>query len=219
MEIKSKKKKLVTLFMVLALFSLVAMNSYIVGDQAEASATGEAAVANQYEGIIRLHIIANSDSDEDQNLKLRVRNNILAKVENNLATEFEEAGHKVDRVQVARKYITENLKQINLWAKDCVRGAGYDYSVKTELGVKAIPAKQYDEIYFPAGNYEALTITLGKGEGKNWWCVIFPPLCLIDCANTDEYKEFFGYNKEGRIVLKSKIKEIINKEKIKQSRR
>ena len=81
-------------------------------------------------------------------------------------------------------------------------------AIQTKLGVQEIPAKQYDDLYFPAGNYEALTITIGEGAGQNWWCVVFPPLCLIDCEDS-AYKDAFEADGQGRIILKSKIKEMM----------
>ena len=87
---------------------------------------------------------------------------------------------------------------------------GCSYTARAQYGVCAIPAKSYDDIYFPAGNYEALTITLGAGEGENWWCVVFPPLCMVDAADS-AYKDNFQVDQQGRLVLKSKIRELLDK--------
>ena len=160
----------------------------------------EEGMINEYEGIIRFHIIANSDSDEDQNLKFKVRNRVLAKVQNAL-----EGSSSASRT---RAYIEENLEEIEACALQCIRAEGYDYNVKARIGVTAIPAKQYDDVYFPAGSYEALTITIGEGKGRNWWCVVFPPLCLVD-AREGGYEEMFDENAQGRLVLKSKVLELL----------
>ena len=162
----------------------------------------EEGMINEYEGIIRFHVIANSDSDEDQNLKFKVRNRVLAKVQNAL-----EGSSSASRTRAS---IEENLEEIEACALQCVRAEGYDYNVKARIGVTAIPAKQYDDVYFPAGSYEALTITIGEGKGRNWWCVVFPPLCLVD-AREGGYEEMFDENAQGRLVLKSKVLELLRK--------
>ncbi len=162
---------------------------------------------NEYEGIIRMHVIANSDSDEDQELKFKVRNRVLAKVQNALEGSIGAAQ--------TRTYIENNLEEIEACARQCVRAEGYDYDVKAAIGVTAIPAKQYDDVYFPAGTYEALTITIGEGKGQNWWCVIFPPLCLVD-AQESQYEELFNEDIEGRLVLKSKILELLQQSGLKE---
>lgn len=168
----------------------------------------EEGMINEYEGIIRFHVIANSDSDEDQELKFKVRNRVLAKVQN--ALEGSQGAAQT------RKYIEENLEEIEACALQCVRAEGYDYNVRARIGVTAIPAKQYDDVYFPAGSYEALTITIGEGEGQNWWCVVFPPLCLVD-AREGGYEEMFDKDIQGRLVLKSKVLELLRQGGIKKN--
>ena len=169
-------------------------------------------IANEYLGIVRFHVIANSDSQKDQNLKYMVRNSVFSKLENRLTSELlrAEADGVTDagRGEISRCYVREHLAEIESWAQDCLRARGCDYQAKAEFGICAIPAKTYDDIYFPAGNYEALTITLGNGDGQNWWCVVFPPLCLVDCRNST-YREYFHVDTQGRLVLKSKILEVL----------
>ena len=114
------------------------------------------------------------------------------------------------RAATSRAYIKAHLPEIEAWAQDCLRAAGCSYTARAQYGVCAIPAKSYDDIYFPAGNYEALTITLGAGEGENWWCVVFPPLCMVDAADS-AYKDNFHVDQQGRLVLKSKIRELLDK--------
>ena len=159
------------------------------------------------EDFIRFHVIANSDTDEDQQLKLKVRDGILAKINNELVQEamaqeltaFQTSGAAVinqtedqlnqTRVSLdleqSRQYILNNLDEIEKAAEQIVKDSGYDYAVKAELGVKWIPQKSYGEVIFPSGNYEALNITIGEGKGHNWWCVLFPPLCLIGAEPPD----------------------------------
>ncbi len=167
----------------------------------------EEGMINEYEGIIRFHVIANSDSDEDQELKFKVRNRVLGKVQN--ALEGSQGAAQT------RAYIEKNLEEIEACARQCVRAEGYDYDVKARIGVTAIPAKQYDDVYFPAGSYEALTITIGEGKGQNWWCVVFPPLCLVD-ARESGHDELFAEDAQGRLVLKSKVVELLKKGGIKK---
>lgn len=225
---KSEKKfeRNLMLAMVLALIVLVAMSGYIskadaneIKNIVNESGTPPAAAesANQYEGIIRFHVIANSDSEEDQALKLKVRNQVIVKIQAALTKEFEKAmieqgiSH-VDRAEVTRKYIEENLNEIQSWAEEAIQAEGFDYTVRTNLGVTYIPAKRYDDVYFPAGNYEALNIKIGKAEGQNWWCVIFPPLCLIDAGDQIQ-KEQLDRDAGSRIVLKSRILELLDRSK------
>ena len=204
--------------------------------------------ANEYPGIIRFHVIANSNSQKDQNIKYMVRNHVFCKLENQLtaamlqaetraaaadaaagtakqaaltasasaalpertAQTARAADRSAIRAATSRAYIKAHLPEIEAWAQDCLRAAGCSYTARAQYGVCAIPAKSYDNIYFPAGNYEALTITLGAGEGENWWCVVFPPLCMVDAADS-AYKDNFHVDQQGRLVLKSKIRELLDK--------
>ena len=185
-----------------------------------------AAPAPSSEGIIRFHIIANSDSQEDQALKLEVRNQVLSKIQILLAEEFaremkasgEENLSEARRLELTRSFITEHLPQIEKWAEETVSAEDFSYPVQGALGVRWIPDREYDGIYFPAGNYEALTLTIGQGAGQNWWCVIYPPLCLID--SSEKMREELGEARfqawldslgGGRIVLKSRIMELLEK--------
>lgn len=83
-------------------------------------------------------------------------------------------------VDETREYLKENKKRLQRIAEGVIAAQGYDYPAAVELGVRYIPQKTYGDITFPAGNYEALNITIGSGQGENWWCVLFPPLCLLD---------------------------------------
>lgn len=210
----------ITLLMIMALWCLAATE----GGISEAAAN---VYENEYPGIIRFHVIANSDSEEDQALKLAVRDYVLPLIEAELAEEIAaelESGadtakaakgeksriSEKEQAAITRRYVAANLERIKVWASDYVHSQGFDYEIKTEIGVRAIPARQYDELYFPAGNYEALTITIGEGVGQNWWCVLFPPLCLID-GEKSEYRETLGDEAGSRIILKSKIKMLLQK--------
>ena len=219
MDKRERFEKTVTIVMVMAIWLLAGMSAYIPQEAESTMAAGEA--INEYPGIIRFHVIANSDSEEDQELKLGVRDYVLPKIEEGIVKELKKSGEQAGgqqtatveeeqerQAQATRKYVQENLEQIRIWAEEYISECGLEYKVRTQLGVREIPAKQYDDLYFPAGNYEALTITIGEGTGQNWWCVVFPPLCLIDCKDS-AYKKAFETDGQGRIVLKSKIKEIM----------
>ena len=139
------------------------------------------------EDFIRFHVVANSDSDEDQALKLKVRDKLIEKINSDLVSlavaeaeaDDEKASLDIDE---SRVYIKENIDDIEAAAEEIVREEGYDYDVSAEFGVCWIPEKTYGSVTFPAGNYEALKILIGKAEGHNWWCVLYPPLCLIDSS-------------------------------------
>ena len=124
-----------------------------------------------YEGIIRLHVIANSDSTADQALKLKVRDAII---------EYMNKQDDLADTDAMRDYLQNDLDRFCRISAGVIASEGCDYPVTADLGVRYIPEKTYGDITFPAGNYEALNITIGNGQGENWWCVLFPPLCLLD---------------------------------------
>lgn len=120
--------------------------------------------------VLRLHILANSDSDEDQQLKLKVRDAILA----NTGHAFASTNTKDEAIANA----SQSLAQIEQIAAQVIKENGYDYAVKAEVVNMYFTTRQYDNYTLPAGYYDAIRITIGKAEGKNWWCVMFPQLCL-----------------------------------------
>ncbi len=127
------------------------------------------------QNIVRLHVIANSDSDEDQALKLKVRDAILAHSQKEFTKKDEVSTQLEVYKEIAEKVIRDN---------------GYDYKAEVEYGNFSFPTKEYENIRLPAGNYDAVRVKIGKAEGKNWWCVMFPPLCFVDgtakTANAEE---------------------------------
>lgn len=141
---------------------------------------------------IRFHVIANSDTAEDQELKLKVRDAVLAKINSELAEEamaqHDQGGQKKATLDLeqSRQYINDNIDEIEATAEQVIMENGYDYKVNAKLGVRWIPQKTYGNVIFPSGNYEALNITIGEGKGHNWWCVLFPPLCLIGVEPPDD---------------------------------
>ena len=143
------------------------------------------------EDFIRFHVVANSDSDEDQNLKLTVRDRLLDFINGELEEEAARLSGEEEKtaalgIEQTREFLVKHIGKIRQEAARIVGEQGYDYPVSAELGVRFIPEKTYGSLEFPAGNYEALTVTIGSGEGKNWWCVLYPPLCLIDTEKKEE---------------------------------
>ncbi|MBZ4687011.1 MAG: stage sporulation protein [Clostridia bacterium] len=144
--------------------------------------------------LIRLHVIANSDSMEDQNLKRKVRDRIIAE----LGPEF----NSVNDLDEARKYITGNLTRIEEIASEEIHLVGKNHAVETQLGVYPFPTKWYGNFVLPAGKYEALKVVIGEGKGANWWCVLFPPLCFVDISNS--------IAEEPQKIGEEKIQEVIS---------
>lgn len=124
------------------------------------------------ENLIRFHVIANSDSEKDQALKLKVRDAVIdylkPKLENSMSIEESE------RI-IKGEY--DNLEKIS---KNIISDNGYNYNVEVGLQYSNFPAKQYSSVVLPSGKYKALKVVIGEGKGKNWWCVMFPPLCFVD---------------------------------------
>lgn len=130
------------------------------------------------EDVFRLHVIANSDSDEDQALKLRVRNAVLEASDDLFggAVSADDAKHLSE----------ENLQLFEAAAAAEIAASGYDYPVRCEVGTVHFDRRVYGSAELPEGDYSALRVIIGEGEGKNWWCVMFPALCLPAVTNTDE---------------------------------
>jgi len=123
-----------------------------------------------YENVLRLHVLANSDSEEDQALKLKVRDAVLFKSEELFAN----CQTREDAIEVTK----QNLSVLEETARETLRAEGSDHSVRVELGEEVYPTRNYESFCFPAGSYLSLRIILGEGEGQNWWCVLYPPMCL-----------------------------------------
>ena len=123
---------------------------------------------------IRLRILANSDQPADQWLKKYVRDAVIAEVNNGLIG--------LDTIEQARMMIRAQIPQMEDMINQKISDAGFKYEAKIELARVPFPTKVYGNRIYPAGEYEALRIILGAGEGKNWWCVLFPPLCFVGVA-------------------------------------
>lgn len=141
------------------------------------------------DSVFRLHVIANSNSDEDQNLKYIVRDKVIEY----MSSISQNTSSKEEVIKIAKA----NLDKIQAIAAQTIRDNGYTYSVNVEVGNFSFPSKRYGDITLPPGYYDALRIKIGKAEGQNWWCVMFPPLCFVDVTSgvvPDESKEIMKEN-------------------------
>ena len=125
--------------------------------------------------ILRFHILANSDSEEDQAVKIKVRDAIGKMMGPKLADS--------KNLEETKKIVSENMDEIVALAEKTLEDNGYTYGAAAELAHVQFPEKTYGDYTFPAGEYEALEVTLGKGGGHNWWCVLYPNLCFLDTTN------------------------------------
>lgn len=130
--------------------------------------------------LIRLHVVANSDSEQDQALKLRVRDAVTESLKQDL--------QQLTDVDAARAYLQENLPKIQQIADQTLEAAGCDARTVVTLCKEAFDTREYDTFSLPAGIYEALRIVIGEGEGHNWWCVVFPGLCVPATSDGFEAK-------------------------------
>lgn len=172
------------------------------------------------EKLIRFHVIANSDSKEDQELKLRVRDKIIAYLSPKL--------EKSKSIEETKTIIEKNINDIKEIASDEIKENSKSYTVSANLGYSNFPTKKYSNIVLPAGNYKALKIVIGEGKGKNWWCVMFPPLCFVDINHgitdkkteknlkkvlTKEEYSMVVVDNSNSVKLKFKLVEVIEKVK------
>lgn len=131
------------------------------------------------ENLIRLHVVADSNSAEDQQIKLQVRDAITAKLET-FMDDFSD-------LETAKAYLQAHLPELEKIANDTLKAAGNGCRAVVTLAKEAFPTREYDTFTLPAGIYESLRVTIGSGEGKNWWCVVFPSLCAS--ATTDGFED------------------------------
>ena len=200
-------KKLIILSILFVLFIFMSAYSYV-------SAISD----NLYNSIFRLHVIANSNSTEDQNLKYIIRDKLIEYINNQK--------HSFSTKEDVVKYTKEHLKEIKQIAEDTIKDNGFNYSVIVEVGNFEFPTKTYGDISFPAGFYDSLKVKIGAAQGKNWWCVMFPPLCFIDTTTgivpdaskeslqnelSNENFRIISENENTEISLKFKIIELFEK--------
>lgn len=165
------------------------------------------------ENLIRFHVIANSDTVYDQNIKLKVRDRVIATV-NNLLEDAED-------VKDANRILREHQTQITDTANEVLEKENCGYTAAVSLGTSIFPTKTYGDLTLAAGKYNACRVILGEGHGKNWWCVLYPPLCFVDIHDdtavavtttekTEENKNIFAVNGNlYQVRIKSKLLEFL----------
>lgn len=150
-----------------------------------------------YEDTVRLHILANSDSEEDQALKLMLRDALL--------TEYGSMLNTPASTDEAEALLYEKLPEIVAFSEEFIRGCGYNYTVVASLGKEWYETREYEDFTLPEGRYTSLRISIGEGEGKNWWCVMYPPLCL-DIATEGATDASEKYTNAERALVSGKYK-------------
>lgn len=175
---KKNLKMVIILIILFSIYIFICAYSYVMATSEELS-----------DSVFRLHIIANSDSGEDQNLKYVVRDNLLEYM-NEICIS---CTSKEDVIEIVQEHLTD----FQMIAEETIKEEGFSYSVNIEIGNFEFPTKTYGDISFPAGYYDALKVEIGEAEGQNWWCVMFPPLCFIDTTTgvvSDDSKEILQDN-------------------------
>ena len=160
----SKVKMVIILSFLLFLYTTICAFSYAQNVSTD--------IANS---VFRLHVIANSDSKEDQELKYKVRDSLINYM-NSICANCE---NKQDAINLVTEH-KDDFKQIAL---DTIKDNGYSYDVNISIGNFSFPTKDYGDISLPTGFYDALRVEIGEAKGQNWWCVMFPPLCFVDVSS------------------------------------
>lgn len=175
---------------------------------------------------IRLRILANSDAEEDQAVKRLIRDEVNEDITKWVA--------ELTSLDEARDVIVSHLPDIQATAEEVIKEQGLEQSVKVDFGQAEFPTKLYGQYLYPAGEYEAVIITLGEGDGANWWCVLFPPLCFLDFSNgtavsqspivedegegslTSEGTAYAATNEESEPVVEEVVEEEVIEESVKE---
>ena len=157
-------KKYLIITILLILYTLVYSIAY-----------ANSTISNLSNNLFRLHVIANSNSETDQNLKYKVRDSLISYM-NDIC---KNASTKQEAICIANTHIKEFTKI----AQNTIKKNGFNYKVKVTIGNYPFPTKTYGDISLPAGYYDALKVEIGEAKGKNWWCVMFPTLCFVDISN------------------------------------
>ena len=155
--------------LILSLISVISMMTISISGEVKKISTASEDYKNK---LIRFHVIANSDSEEDQNLKLKVRDGIIDYLQPKLL--------ESNSIQESELIIKREYDEIEKISKNIIMENGYNYDIKVGIDYSQFPTKQYSNVVLPAGEYKALRVIIGDGNGKNWWCVMFPPLCFVD---------------------------------------
>ena len=155
-------------------------------------------IESQLPPLIRLHVLANSDLPQDQALKYMVRDKVI--------DVMNEKFNNSQSLEESREILLQNLPLLEETAEETLQAAGANYSVQAQHGEFNFPTKYYGSFTLPAGRYEAVRLVIGQGQGANWWCVLFPPLCIVsgkttnDGPQADTAKEIAENMPQGKIV-------------------
>lgn len=184
-------------FLALVFGLLLCTGSGTAFAQADAREEAQLLAAYREGSLIRLHILAENDSAEAQSLKISVRDAILRE----FSTRMQTLG---DDPELLYQWLSSHADDMRTLAEDTARTLGFEGPVSAEVGVLTLPEKQYGSVVLPDGEYRGLRITLGQGEGRNWWCVLYPSLCLAvaddDPWRTDDAGEAAPKAEETRVV-------------------
>lgn len=203
------KNKICVVILLFIILNLNGCTSSEIGQDSDP--VNELVYEDVVDEIIRFHVIANSNSDEDQSLKLKVRDKVIDFVSSKL--------NNSKSLDESRDIIINNKKDIEDIAQSVVYENGYSYNVTSALSRENFPDKVYGDVVFPQGEYEAYRILIGDAKGENWWCVMFPPLCFVDGTKeaVDSQKILSSLEKNNgkekgknnKIKFKSKLFEIL----------
>ncbi|SHI52247.1 stage II sporulation protein R [Lutispora thermophila] len=183
------------------IISFILITFFIFGLLMNLHINNDSTLGNIKDKIIRLHVVANSDSPEDQSIKLHIRDAIIKELEPKL--------QDLKTQEEVKSIILANMDNLMAAAKEEMATLGKNFPIQIEFGTFEFPTKVYGDLSFPAGTYQALNVKIGEAQGKNWWCVMFPPLCFVDIAQgvvsektLEEFKEILDENELE--LLKSK---------------
>lgn len=208
-------KRIVIITLLLCLFVYVCVISYV-----------ETVSNDISESVFRLHVIANSDTSEDQSLKYKVRDDLIEYMNTISAN----ASSKSEAIEISKEH-RDDFYNI---AKKTIEDNGYAYDVAISIGNFDFPTKKYGDISLPAGSYDALRVEIGNASGQNWWCVMFPPLCFVDVSSgivpedsketiknsLSNEEEYILVNQEKNVDIKLKFKlvELFQNSKIQKAK-
>lgn len=183
------------------IISFILITFFIFGLLMNLHINNDSVLGDIKDKIIRLHVVANSDSPEDQAIKLQIRDAIIKELEPKL--------ENLKNQEEVKNLISANMDNLIAAAEEEMARLGKGFPIDIELGTYEFPTKVYGDLSFPAGSYQALNVKIGEAQGKNWWCVMFPPLCFVDIAQgvisektLEEFKEIL--DEDELELLKSK---------------
>lgn len=184
----NKNRTFITFSCVLIFLAVVCISNLEISEQIDK------------DSLIRIHVLANSDTQADQQLKLQVKDAVIHYLQPQLA--------QSQSIKESRQIIQNNLPQIKQTAEQKLKALHSDYNVTLQYGHFDFPVKYYGSFSLPAGNYEALRILIGEGQGQNWWCVLFPPMCFTD-SNTSPSGKYTDQTPETTVTIKFKCAELL----------